>query len=304
MRKRYLTVVACAALWGAGGLVHRAFGHGFAGDRFFPPTIATDDPFAVDELALPTVSYVKNAAGDDGPASHEVDAGFEFDKEIFPHFAMGISDNYTYIKPDGQRSMQGWNDIVATAKYELWIDAPHETIVSVGVEADIGRTGKRDFSNTFTTLSPTLYFGKGLGDLPDKLAPLRPFAVTGVVGQDIPLSTAASNDLEWGFAVEYSLMYLQQNVADVGLPHPIRDMIPLVEFSFDSPENRGGGVTTGTVNPGVLYENPYFELGVEANIPVNEHSGAHVGVTLQVWIFIDDLYPKTFGHPLFGEQQP
>ena len=30
--------------------------HGFIGDRFFPPTLATDDPFAVDELSLPSVT--------------------------------------------------------------------------------------------------------------------------------------------------------------------------------------------------------------------------------------------------------
>ncbi len=304
MRNRYLTFAACGALWAASGLARSTFGHGFAGDRFFPPTIATDDPFAVDELSLPTVSYVKNAAGDGSPSSHEIDASFEFDKEIFPGFAVGISDNYTYNKPNGQPSVHGWNDIDLTAKQQLWINAPHEAIFSVGLEADIGRTGDRDFSDSFTTLTPTFYFGKGFGDLPDTLAPLRPFAVTGVVGEDFPLSTAASNALEWGFAVEYSLLYLQQNVADIGLPHPIRDMIPLVEFANTSPQNRGGGVTTGTVNPGVLYENPYFELGVEANIPLNAHSGAHVGLTLQVWIFIDDLYPRTFGHPLFGEQQP
>ena len=31
-----------------------AFSHGFAGDRFFPATLTTDDPFAASELSLPT----------------------------------------------------------------------------------------------------------------------------------------------------------------------------------------------------------------------------------------------------------
>ena len=252
---------------------------------------------------LPTVSYQKNAAGDGGPPSHEFDAGFEFDKEIFPRFALGISDNYTWLKPERQKSVRGWNDLSVTAKYELWINDRHEAIVSVGAHGDIGRTGSRSFSSSFTTLTPLVYFGKGLGDLPDSVAALRPLAVTGELGEDLPTATAASNALEWGLAVEYSLPYLQQNVFDTGLPHPFRDLIPLVEFAMSSPENRGGGVTTGTISPGVLYENPYFQLGVEANIPVNSHSGAHVGVTVQVWIYIDDLFPRTFGHPVFGDQK-
>jgi hypothetical protein len=31
-----------------------AFSHGFAGSRFFPATLSTDDPFVADELSLPT----------------------------------------------------------------------------------------------------------------------------------------------------------------------------------------------------------------------------------------------------------
>ena len=37
-----------------------AFAHGYAGKRFFPATITTDDPFVADELSLPTVLYIKN----------------------------------------------------------------------------------------------------------------------------------------------------------------------------------------------------------------------------------------------------
>ena len=33
-----------------------AHAHGIVGERFFPATITTDDPFAADELALPTIT--------------------------------------------------------------------------------------------------------------------------------------------------------------------------------------------------------------------------------------------------------
>jgi len=62
--------------------------------------------------------------------------------------------------------------------------------------------------------------------------------------------------------------------------------------------------TTGTINPGVLWETPYFELGIEAVIPVNGRSGSNIGFVLNSWIFIDDLFPKIFGHPLFGKEEP
>ena len=176
--------------------------------------------------------------------------------------------------------------------------------LSVGLESDIGGSGASSIgADSFSTFTPKLYFGKGFGDLPDSVGALRPFALTGEFGQSFPVKPDNSNTFQWGFALEYSLPYLQENVSDVGLPRPFRNMIPLVEFAFETAENRaGGGLTTGTINPGVLYENPYFQLGVEANIPVNSRSGAHVGVTIQAWIYIDDIFPRAFGHPLFGER--
>jgi hypothetical protein len=33
--------------------------HGFAGNRFFPATLAIDDPFVADELSLPTFQAIR-----------------------------------------------------------------------------------------------------------------------------------------------------------------------------------------------------------------------------------------------------
>src|SRR5438067_13849469 len=44
-------------------LADRASGHGFAGARFFPATLSSDDRFVIDELSLATVSTMKTAEG-------------------------------------------------------------------------------------------------------------------------------------------------------------------------------------------------------------------------------------------------
>src|ERR1017187_2097212 len=75
------------------------------------------------------------------------------------------------------------------------------------------------------------------------------------------------NILKSGFALEYSLPYLQSQVRNVGLGAPFDRMIPLVELSLDTPLNRGGGKTTGTVNPGILWAGQYVQLSAEAIIP-------------------------------------
>ena len=281
----------------------RASAHGILGDRFFPPTVTTDDPFAVDELALPTVSWLRNPAAGGSAAFHEIDAGFEFDKEIFPHLALGISDTYLFQHPDRGPDTRGWDNLTFTAKYEFFHSEPHETILSVGLEADLGRSGNRSVASPDSAVAPVLYFGKGMGDLPDSLSALQPFAVTGSLSQHFPLSGEDSNTFESGFAIEYSIPYLQQHVRDLGIPAPFKDMTPLVEFVLSTGENRvERGLTTGTINPGVLWDSPYLQIGVEANVPLNSRSGTHVGVTVQAWIFIDDIFPHVFGHPTFGER--
>lgn len=277
--------------------------HGILGDRFFPATLTTDDPFAVDELNLPTISCVRNAASGDSAASREIDAGFEFDKEIFPNFALGVSDQYiAQHGVDGGTSAYGWDNLTLTAKYAFWENEPHEAIISAGLKAAIGGTGNKAVSDAFSTLTPTFYFGKGLGDLPESLSALRPLAFTGSIGQTFPTEASTANSLDWGFAVEYSLPYLQQHVADVGLKSPLKDLIPLVEFSLSTDENRDTrGITTGSINPGIIWISKYVQLGAEAMIPINRNSGEHVGFIFQAWIFIDDLFPHAFGHPVFGD---
>jgi len=134
-----------------------ASAHGFVGDRFFPPTIATDDPFATDELLLPSVSYIKSQ----GVAT--TDIGFEFDKEIFPKFALGVSGDWLYLKPDGRSSVNGFDNVTLSAKYQLWQNDPHEAVFSIGGKWEIGGSGDSLVgAASASTFSPTVFFWQRL----------------------------------------------------------------------------------------------------------------------------------------------
>ena len=124
---------------------------------------------------------------------------------------------------------------------------------------------------------------------------------TGELEQDIERHP---NTLQYGFAIEYSLIYLQEQVKDIGLKAPFDRMIPLVEFAFESPFDRGvHGQTTGTVNPGVIWSGKYCQIGAEAVIPYNSRTGSNVGVLVQLHYYLDDLLPQIFGKPLFGSRK-
>jgi hypothetical protein len=292
-----------------------AFAHGFAGKRFFPATLATDDPFVADELSLPTVSRRKTGANGDEPATLETETSVDFTKRITPNFGVGLGATYVSQQPDGGESVRGFDNFAANVKYQFFKSDEHETIFSVGLDWDIGNSGaKRVGPDPFSTLTPAVFAGKGFGDLPDSLPYLKPLAVTGSVGVGLPTKSSTTtvaddgtetttknpNVLNVGLALEYSLLYLQSFVKDVGLSEPFNRLIPLVEVSMQKPLD-GNGPTTGTINPGLLWAGRYMQFGLEAIIPMNKATGGKTGVLFQIHFFMDDLFPKSIGKPIFGD---
>jgi hypothetical protein len=282
---------------------NRADAHGFAGERFFPATISTDDPFVADELSLPTFQAIRQPGA---PPAKTFDFSADIALKLTPNFGIEIADGYLLQKSSGSRLQTGFHNVEVGGKYQLLVSAEHETIVSVGVNAEIGGTGRASIgTDRFSTITPGLFFGKGLGDLPDSVWALRPLALTGQLGVSFPTRSSVEggrvpNNLGWSVAVEYSLIYLEEHVKDIGLCAPFKRLIPLVEFAMQTPLNRVSGPTTGTVNPGIIWSGQYFQLGVEAIIPINSHTGNNVGVVGQLHFYLDDILPKVFGKPLIN----
>jgi hypothetical protein len=205
----------------------------------------------------------------------------------------------------------------------LFKNPEHEFVMSVGLEIEWGGSGAQGVgSERFAVNTPTLYFGKGFGDLPSSLNWARPFAITGQVGYSIPgvsKTTTATIDpdtgeqsvdtefnprmLNWGATLQYSMPYLKSAVVDLGLPNFVNRLIPIVEASMQTPVSNtatSGTVTTGTINPGLIYVGNTYQIAVEAMIPVNRQSGTSVGIIGQLHFYLDDIFPTTIGRPIFG----
>ncbi|OTP67024.1 hypothetical protein [Caballeronia sordidicola] len=266
-----------------------AHAHAVAGDRVFPSTLSVDDPGVGDEANFQYGH--QRVPGDNGDQSiNTFDA--EYDKLITPRLAVSVGE--TYVMQNNAKA-RGFDNLDVGVKYLLYVNDAHEFMTSVGLDAEIGGTGSHAIADSFSTLSPTIFAGKGMGDLPDSLAYLRPIAITGEAGPALTTGACQPNAFNYGFTVQYSLPYLQQHVHDLGLPQPLSNIVPLVEV----PLSRSQGQTTGTVNPGFIWINRYGQFGVEAQIPINRASGSHVGILVQAHIFFDDVAPNTIGKPLF-----
>jgi hypothetical protein len=308
----WLVLVALAA-----GAPAVAEAHGMAGKRFFPATLAIEDPFVADELSFPTFSIIKTPKSGEEPATRETELSVEFAKRLSPDLGLALGGAFLILDPDGESTITGFDNLEVGLKYVLFKSDAREALLSVGLDWDVGGTGSRRVdAESFSTLTPALYFGKGLGDLPDALEWLKPVAVTGTFGVAFPTRARNAADGErnptvaaWGLSLQYNLQYLQSFVRDVGLPQPFSRMIPLVEFALQTPlDTRDSGRTTGTVNPGILWFGRYVQLGLEAVIPVNERTGKNIGVLGQIHFYLDDIAPAIFSwtpfHGVLGPTQP
>src|ERR1700694_5674971 len=297
--------------------------HEIVGNRFFPATLGIDDPGVNDELALPTVDAFNT--GDD-PSVRQRDISTEFSKRITEAFAVSFGSTYTHLSPPGGPTGMGANgfqNLDTTFKYRVFRSPEHEFVMSVGLSIEWGGTGSASVgAEPFNRYTPNIYFGKGLGDLPDTLSCVRPVAITGQVGYSIPgrnSTTISGIDpdtgnptvdtefhprvLNWAGTVQYSMPYLKSAVIDLGLPDFINRFIPLVEATLQTPVANtftSGTLTTGTINPGFIWVGNTFQIGVEALIPINRQSGTNVGVIAQLHLYLDDIDPRGIGKPIFG----
>ncbi|WP_321801148.1 hypothetical protein [Burkholderia sp. BCC1988] len=276
-----------------------ATAHAIAGNRVFPATMAVDDPGVGDELNL-EFGHLQSDT-DDGDKQNSNTTTLEWDKLITSRFQLTVTGTYVNLNAPNDGSARGFDNWQVGAKYRFYVNERHELMASVGATAELGGTGARSIADPHSAITPTLYFGKGFGDLPDSLKYLKPLAITGTVGPRLALNRADPNSLNWGVTVQYSLPYLQHFVRDVGLKAPFDSLIPVVELPMSTcTASPCSGHTTGTINPGALWLNRWGQLGIEAQIPVNHASGTGVGILLQVHLYLDDILPRSIGKPLFG----
>jgi hypothetical protein len=290
------------------------FAHTIVGNRVFPATLTIDDPGVNDELALPAFAYMPGGINPDGSlAPDNYNIGWEYAKTITSDLGFSIGSNgYTWQRnPSGS----GWANIETQMKYVFYQNPEHEFIVAGATNISWANTGSSSAaaipSNPYTVVTPKAYIGKGFGDLQTEW--VRPIAVTGEVDYSLPTSPVNSitmnqnpTVLTYGATLQYSLLYTNSYVHQ--LPEFVNRLIPSFEAYFSSPiSNTGPSIpgqwvheTTGVVGPSIYYIGQYYEIGVMAQIPVNEASGRHVGALAVLDFFLDDIFPNSIGKPLFG----
>ncbi len=278
-----------------------AWSHGVVGDYVFLEPIVTQDPTPANELDILQPSWAKTADANNYSIAFSMEKVLWLDGNDMPRLSIGGGTNWSHLSPYHGPSLEGFDDLTLFAKYAFYYSVDHEFLMSTGAQLQLP-TGNSDIeAQTHTSLGPLFLWEKGFGDLPSTaiLKYLRPLGIQSDFGYVPALGGHTSHYMFADGVIEYSLPYLSNNVQDIGLKWPFRNMFLFNEINYDQlitgPSRQTFPHLLAT--PGIAYVGYHFELAIATQLALNNATVPenHAAVLGLVDVFYDSIIPK-FGN--------
>src|SRR3981081_2501909 len=224
---------------------------GYVGDRFFPSTLATTVPTPADFYNPPYFVKLPDTA-----ATHETDIPTTYSRLVTKDWSVFFTETFRILDVANKGRLSGFDNLVIGTHYRLHASPQSQFFFTVCGPAASGGTGSPGIAAPFSTLTPTVYIGKGFGDLPDSVAWLRPLTITATAAVAVPTDSTSlitttlptggttlseiinPKILQLGFALEYSLVTnLYTGPNRTGTRYP-QGGVPLVEFTTPTRQTR------------------------------------------------------------------
>ena len=275
-----------------------ASAHGVVGDYVFLEPLVAEDPTPANELDLPTSAWVKNNEANDYSVGFELEKVLYRDEDHMPIFSLSVDNAWHHLSPYKGASADGFENLGLAAKWAFFYSLKHEFLMSTALvtELPVGAAGIREQSHT--SLGPEFLWEKGFGDLPNlpEIKFLRPFGIQSDVGYLPALGGHTSHDLFADGVLEYSLRYLSNNVHDIGLRPPLRNLYLFTELNYNQLVTGPSGETFPglVITPGLAYVGYHFQISVGTQLALNNASvgGTHSAVLGLLDIFYDSIMPR------------
>jgi hypothetical protein len=283
-----------------------AYAHGVVGDYIFLEPLITDDATPANEADILAPTWNRNSGGRTFSIGSSIEKLLGTDSENLPRFSIGGGSTWIYQSPKQGPNVNGFDVLTLFAKYAFLIIPKHEFILSAKAVLQLPTGNPSVASQQHTSLGPELIGAKALGDLPNTtiLKWLRPIGFQADFGYIPALGGHTSHHMFADGMIEYSLMYLSNNVQDIGLKWPLRNLFLFNEFNYDQLVKGPSGQTFPTIlaTPGIAYVSYRFELSVGTQFALNQASvaGTHAAVLGLLDIFYDSIIPQG-NWKLFGE---
>ncbi len=295
MNKRLCGLAVLLAVIGS---TPAALAHGVVGDYIFLEPIITQDPTPANEFDILAPSWVRSSDANTYSIGFSIEKVLYADADYVPRVSFGGGSSWQHASLFASRSQQGFDDLTVFGKYAFYYSLEHEFMLTIAVQLQLPVGNTPVEAQSHTSLGPVFLWEKGMGDLPNRpvLKYLRPFGIQSDFGYVPALGGHTSHHMFADEVTEYSLPYLSNNVQDIGLKWPFRNMFLFTEFNYDQLIRGPSGQTFPTIlaTPGIAYVSYHFELAVGTQFALNNASipGNHAAVVGLLDIFYDSIFPQ------------
>ncbi len=275
-----------------------AWAHGVVGDYVFLEPLVAEDPTPANEYDVVAPGWARTSDGKTYSIGTEIEKVLLLDREGLPRFSVGGGTSWSYESPNDGPSDNGFDDLEVFAKWAFLFMPKHEFLLSLELDASIPTGNPKIEEQQHTSLGPGFNWEKALGDLPNLpvLKYLRPLGFQGGIAYLPAIGGHTSHELSANQVVEYSLSYLSNNVQDIGLKPPFRNLFLFTEFNYDQLLKGPSGETFPSVvmTPGIAYVGYHYEISIGTQLALNNAArpDTHAVILGLLDIFYDSIIPQ------------
>ncbi len=206
------------------------------------------------------------------------------EKTISPDSSFSLFAGYQRLEQEGETAT-GFSNLSLAYKHVLIALPGHEFTLSLAPEAELPVGNRTVGSESHARAGFDLIFAKGFGDLSDSVALLRPAAIEGDVSWEGKVSGARDDLVSANGEIEYSLAYLDENVASVSITHALRNLTPHLDFDYAQymSAHRNSTAPDFELTPGVAWLNSTIEINLGVQVALN-HASSGSGAVAFVWL--------------------
>ena len=206
------------------------------------------------------------------------------EKTISPDSSFSLFAGYQRLEQEGETTI-GFTNLSLAYKHVLISIPEHEFMFSIAPEAELPVGNRTVGSEAHARAGFDLIFAKGFGDVCDSIALLRPAALEGDVGWEGKVSGARDDLVSATGEIEYSLGYLDENVASFSVTHALHNLTPRLDFDYAQymDAHRNSTAPDFELTPGVAWLNSRFEVNLGVQVALN-HASSSSGAVAFVWL--------------------
>jgi hypothetical protein len=213
------------------------------------------------------------------------------EKMISPHSSFSVftgEQHYT-----GRFAASGWSNLELSYKHVGLDFREYELLFSIAPSLEIP-TGDPNIVDTNPRAGMDILYEKGLGDLPEAVAPLRALAIEGDFYWDSKITGTHDDLLYSNVEIEYSVEYLCANVIGRKFNYFFMHMTPHLDFEYGEYLNSRSNTTAPDfeLTPAIAWVNSIFEVNLGAQIAMNRNSSStgSVGFVWLLGVSLDQIW--------------